>query len=108
MFGLFDKSKKMKKEARIRAESWWKSQNILGIKEKSKQCIFCGKEIPRLQGYLFSRSHVLDNDKYMNAEISRLEEKGIPSEQAQNMIWEKIESVYEDWLTCEDCLSRFM
>lgn len=108
MFGLFGKGSKLKKNARIKAQSWWKSQNILGMKQDTKECMFCRTPIPRMKGYLLTQGEVLNNDKYMNSEISRLEARGIQPEKAQEMVWEKIENTYDDWMVCEKCIERFI
>ncbi len=110
MFGLFDKVKanKLKKQARKRAESFWKSRKIVDADIEFMKCIFCKAPIKYLEGYLFNRDDILNNDKFMNEEISKLEKRGIPPEQAQEMVWNRIENTYEEWIVCEKCISRLV
>lgn len=102
MFGLF--GNKIKNESHRRAVNWWKNLTITGIKENSRPCHFCKKEVPRMKGYLFSTDTILSNDKYMDTEIKKLEARGIESEKAQELVWHKVETTYDDWLVCEKCL----
>ncbi len=107
MFGLFDKKEdKIKKEAHKRAINWWKGMTIRGVDEKLRPCQFCKSEIPRMKGYLFSPHHILENEKYMEQEIALLEKRGISAEEAQEIVWKKLESLYEDWMVCENCLNK--
>jgi len=109
MFGLFgNKSKKIKEEAHFRAVNWWKALNVQGIMEKSRFCHLCRKEIPRMKGYLFRPKDVMNNEKYMESEIGKLESRGIPSEEAQEIIWKRIEMDFDDWLICESCIEKFV
>lgn len=102
MFGLFGKGK-IKSDAQKRAVSWWKNLTISGIKEQIRTCHFCNKEIPRMKGYLFTPENILNNDKFMENEIKKLEARGMNPEEAQETIWQRMENVYDDWLVCEDC-----
>ena len=107
MFGLFEKKEdKIKKEAQKRSVNWWKGLAIRGIDEKNRPCHFCHTEIPRLKGYLFSPHHILENEKYMEQEIAALERRGVPPEEAQEVVWKKLEHLYEDWMVCEKCLHK--
>ncbi|MCE1247943.1 MAG: hypothetical protein LWY06_14970 [Firmicutes bacterium] len=106
MFNLFSKSNKIKSEAHRRAVGMWKTLTIYGIKEKGRTCHFCNKDVPKMQGYLFSNRHIMDNEKYMEQEIKKLEKRGLPPADAQEVVWQKLETIYDDWLVCEDCLKE--
>jgi hypothetical protein len=105
MFNLFSKSNKVKSEAHRRAVGMWKNLTIQGIKEKSRTCHFCSKEVPKMEGYLFSNRHIMENEKYMEQEIKKLEKRGVPSNEAQEVVWQRLEMIYDDWLVCENCLN---
>jgi len=108
MFGLFhDKNAEIKKKAHARAINWWKGLTIRGMDEKSRPCYFCRGDVPKMDGYLFSSHHILENEKYMETEISRMERRGVPPEAAQQEVWNRIEQVYDDWMACEKCLKKF-
>jgi len=110
MLWFFNKSRKIKEEAKKRAVSWWKAQNLYGdeLAEVKKECTLCRKEIARMEGYLFYKSHVLNNDKYMKAEIERLEKRGVRPKDAQDIVWAQVEQTYEDWMVCDFCIERFV
>ncbi|MCD4785826.1 MAG: hypothetical protein K8T10_18570 [Candidatus Eremiobacteraeota bacterium] len=109
MFGLFsNKRKKFMDVAHTRATNWWKALNVQGIKENSRFCHLCRVEIPRMQGYLFKPRDVINNEKYMETEIGKLEARKIPPEDAQEIIWKRIETDFDDWLICDTCIERFI
>ncbi len=113
LFGLGNQAKE-KKEAHTRALSWWKAQKLMGIKLEARDCTICKKvKIPYNHGFLFEMRHILHNDKFMNHHISLLEKKGIPSDEAQEMVWKKVEKMSHDpekaqLMICEKCLKFFI
>jgi hypothetical protein len=112
LFGIFDKAAKAKADAKKRADSWWKAQKLLGIDPDIRDCTLCKARINRPGGYLFGMKDVLGSEKFMTHHIGLLEKKGIPSDKAQEMVWQEVEKMSHDLnkaelLVCDKCIRFF-